>query len=553
MKTTTFLSIRSLALAAAACLLAAAVAAAPASAAPVTSPDTAAVPKPQNEADQALLVELAARARAKALFAAQTAPKLAETLRQAGPAPSGIIDSLWDLRVAPAVQAKWLTRLSDPAFTERQRHEALYAFEEYTEGARRLAMSMKLRKTDNLWTKFSRRFLRSSQPPLQAKGDPGDPRHIYENTRRELEAAKAWEGIFAEALTLQEALHAAEVNSYHAARYIQQLQKLVGKPDDLALAVSLLKQDIAPNRLSSLLLDLETNPEAVRKDIAERDKMAERENRYLYALREEGPYDYILLPVESILPGMNKLMGKRGTVPLSANSVTEPEKSLRFADLERLVPEGTPLDPGQDGSLPSLPFLLPGEQLYMLDFGDGGGSPIFADTPLDSFAQVGPHIIPFTPDTASSFIEVMMPGKSLGLWGNSTIIAAECGPEELAGHLGSLSVIYGSREKSLHGAYNDFVHTAGAPNWGRRGHLPKGDYPKDIPGDTYRLVNMTDGELFLALAPIADKNGLERLMGPIRGLWVKSHVSGMPAPLREMRYTPKPGRVKIHTLAHRPS
>lgn len=566
MKTATFLSIRSLALTAAVCLLAAALAAAPASAAPVAPPDgspgssadTAAVPKPRNETDHALLVELAARARAKALFAAQTTPKLAEALRQAGYSrvedATAIINALWDLRVAPAVQAKWLTRLSGSASTEKQRINAFYTFEDFMEDTRRLAMSIKLRESDNLWTKLTRLFFWRSQSPSQARDDLDDPRHIYEKTRRELEAAKAREGVFAQALTLKEALDAVEVRSSRAARYIPQLQKFADKPDDLALAVSLLKQDITRDLLSDLLLKLDTNPEEARKDIAEQRKTAELEDRYLYALHDEGVHDHIQLPVESLLPGMNKVLGKRGTVALSARPVTEPEKSLRFTDLEVLVPDGTPLEPGQDGSLPALPFLLPGEQLYMLDFGDGdtGGFPIFADTPLDSFARIGPRVVPFTPETASSFTWALTPEKQAELWNNSAVIAAGCGPEELAAHLGSLAVIYGSREKSLYGAYNDFLHTTGDPDHGGHSLLSKGGYPKDVPGDTYRLTNMVNGELFLALAPVADKNGLERLMGPIRGIWVTGNAPGMPTPLREMRYTPKSGPVKMHTLGASP-
>ncbi|SBW00282.1 exported hypothetical protein [uncultured delta proteobacterium] len=490
----------------------------------------------------ALLDELAKRAEERALFAAQTAPRLSSAFRDSRyrhrtDMAENLADALWELRSNPAVQKEWLEKLAGPDLDVRKRESMLREFESFWEETHYLAETLGRQdsRKGNLWTKFRGRYL--PDPPNSDGGkQPGRPTHIYARTAETLKQAKAREALFADALVLNNALRQAKAGRHDIREYLGPLLKLKDMPDELQLAATLVgNEDIPRDRVLGLMQKLATDPAAARREIADAGKIAALEGRYLFATRMEGARDFVLLPLAGILPDAVRAVEKPGTIPLAAYEKTETEKTLSRKRMKELLPEDFRLRSEDGKSMVPLPFLEKGERLYML-LPEGPGARIFAGTPLDALAYVGPRVAEYAPDTAETLFAPFFMGNR----GKDTyLIAAACGPEELAAHLGSLSVVSSAREKSLYGPFADFVwKEEDQRRWRIHSKHLKEKLPKDIPGETFRLAAVGDANALIALAPLADKKGLERLMGPIRGVWTKDNGRYDAEPWAEMRYAP---------------
>ena len=157
-----------------------------------------AFPEQASTPEQALLEELAARTRDRALFAAGIAPEIARILRNApdsyrNETPDTLVDSLWALRSRPEMRKEWLDKLAAPGQTRDQYRQWLYKFEEFMRNARHKAERIARHELSNrnLWTWFRWNLL-----------DPDSSGTLYQRTLYRLEQAKALEKAFAGVLVL---------------------------------------------------------------------------------------------------------------------------------------------------------------------------------------------------------------------------------------------------------------------------------------------------------------------------------------------------------------
>lgn len=544
MKTTVFLSgaFRSVP---AICLLAGTVLAA----APAFAAGEGAAQQPaakQQSYREALLEEAAARVKEKALFAAGMTPKATRILqgfdgghRYADPV--ALIDNLWLLKSAPALQKEWLGKMSAPDLPAEKRKEAVRDFFAFVEETERFMRDERDIRPGNVWT-----MLRGTVRTLTSGEDPQSPAMRDMNAIAEkLARAKAREEAFAEALVISGLARKAEISPREAREYGRLLLPLQDRPEDMQLAVSIIRNDGICNDHHALLRKIAENPEEARKEIADLEKAMQAEARYKYASRgEKGPY-FTMLPVAAIVPGVEKAMEKSGSVPLAASAPGAPEKTLTVKRLAALMPENATLS-AADGSLVQPPFLHKNEKLYMVE-PERLGSPVFSGTALDSVALAGPRVLALTGETAKFFDHCARSG------GGGYLVAAACGPEELAAHMASLSVMLTDRETSL---FNSGDKNNSQNTQRRRSYYQKrfgGELPEDTPGETLRLVQIDDPALFTVLAPLADQKGLARLMGPIRGVWMRSNGRYEATPWTELRYAPGSGKAVAFALGASPA
>ncbi len=537
MKKTDILFPGSFRVAAALCLLPALLAASPAKAGPAAPPQERAAPN-----------ELAGRVGDRAAFAAAIAPKLTPLLQESfygdedGRERELLVERLWLLRFAPDVQKKWLEELTAPTVPPDKRHAALRQFDRFMEVCIAEADSLARERNATLWSAF-RNALRGGSRDAGG-GDTG--RSLL--TAERIEKTKAWEKAFADALLLYDIYVTAELDPYDAKPYITLLLGLKNR-DDRLLAASLIQNgDMAVLRKKALLQKLAEDPAGAREAIAEAGNTAAMERRYLYATRVEGDGDAILLPLKSVLPEAEQALEKCDVVPLAASP--KKQKTLVSRQRDRLVPECFAFQ-DKDGALSALPFLEEGERLYLL-LPDWQGASIFRQTPLEALAYVGPRVVEYTGENRDVFLPVLGGGEPSRFWELPVLLAAKCGPEELAAHLGGLAVMAAKRERSLYGPFEDFVHNPAGEPWSPYSRFDGKDFPRDTRGEALRLVQVTNPVLIQTLAPLADKDGLARLMGPIRGVWARSGSRYAASPWTEMRYTPKAGSAKIFPLGEAP-
>ena len=515
--------------------------------------EPAAVAAPDRAAEQkALRDEIAERVREKALFKARLAPKLAALFPDSRRSyryedPERFLDALWLFRSSPAILDDWLRQLNRPGLSDWDKTELVQGFESFISDTRHLADDLKRRGpgNGNIWTKFRDTYL--AAPDTDKATEQADS--AYALTAERLREVKDWEAAFADALVLHNALRQADIDRYEIREYAPLLLRLKDRPEDLQLAASLIgNTELSPEKVRALMAKLATEPEAARAEIARAGEAALAEARYLHACNDEGYLDFVLLPLESVLPEAVRAVEKPGVIPLAAYADTKTEKSLSLTRLERLVPDDFPFRTA-DGKTPApLPFLQKDERLYIVSEG-GPGAHIFTKTPLGLLEYAGPRVLEVT---AENMEKVLSPSLRRSHSREFYLVAATCGPEELAAHLGSLGVMSAAREKSLYGPYQDFVRSEQNARWSSNAKRLGGKYPKDMPGEALRLVQTGSAETFLVLAPLADKAGLARLMGPIRGVWAREYARHAPEPWTELRYASKSAKAKPGVLGTDP-
>ena len=482
--------------------------------------------------------EIADRAKQEALFGAQIIPRIALLFDS----PQHLVSLLWQLRSVPAIQTEWLDKLANLDRTDEERAEALKNLEQFLDDIHKLARQMP-RHPDtykNVWERFHSRYTSHSPKSQKPVRDRHDPEHLA----RILKRTKRVEAFFTKALILNDTAGKAGISKDAVARFAPELLKIKNSPDALQLANTLVCNENIPDELvRHFLARLATDPAAAREEIATHVKRVTLEANYDF-VQEEGTYSFIQLPLSAILPDAVSAVEKTGTLPLASGAVEGAKDALAFKQLERLFPEG--FNPKDAKAVP--PILSEGERLYVILYGMPG-TPVFAGTPLETLADAGPVVTEYSPQTAENiFLELHSGEHVLGAF----FMAAKCGPEELAAHLGSLGLMVSAREKSLYGPHDDFVWNEKDPRHPLSRSGTTGEKPADIPGEALRFTQLGNSAMFLILAPLADSKGLERLMGPIRSVWVKSYGQYDPIPWTEMRYTPAEQAVTPFALGASP-
>ena len=471
-----------------------------------------------SEIPKDLAGETAARVRARALFAADAAPEAASAVLQsprasqkAGLTPEKVINILWLLRSDKSQVKAWLGALNAPT------EDKDAVFREFA------ALPRELRALTRALGGDERRVLAAKARETRAdmRGLDREQRG-HAVSRMLLDRRGVEDDLLARAVAVHAALKRENIDAAAAGPYLHALAQLMENPDDLQLAASLLKTDVLEGPAKhALMAKLLTAPSAARSQIAGLSATASLQNAYSFVMREEGACDIIKMPLDTILPEAVRPVSRPRTIPL-ATYWMRPKSQLSFKRLGALFPAK-----GESGNSAGS-ILLPGERLYAV----GSGFSVYEGTPLDSLSISGPAIFEYDPARFPSG-NVYPTGS-----GNTRpfLIAAVCGPEDLAKHLASLSVMQTAREKSLYGPFEDF---AWAPQDTPRGlyHKNLATLPKDVPGKALRLVDVTDPDLFLAFAPNADKPGLARFMGPIRAVWTLDK-SSKEQPWTELRYNP---------------
>ena len=494
----------------------------------------------------ALLEEIATRVKQKADFGVQLAPVIAPLFKEEQShhrdnISDRLIFELWKLASSPKLQKDWIDKLTDPALSNEARNTALREFKRFMRNINEFAneISHLSAKRENIWKQFRNRHIPSPKDAEIQANDHAD--HI--SLAALLEKDKQMEAAFTDAILLRNLLGNTDLHTRDIAPYALLLLKIKSNPEDLQLAVRLIDNENIPiNQIRTLLRKLKTEPAAAREEIKALTEKKTIEERYAFAALEEGPESFVLLPLASIMPSAVNTVKGAGTIPLTG-SEKNAKNVLSVKRLEELFPKNFTIQSGNAAP----PFLNAGERLYAV-LPSHSSTPAFAGTPLAALSDVSPGIVEYTKESVQ---EAFLAGflEKLELWGY--LVAAECGPEELAAHLGSLGIMLSAREKSLYGEYADFV-------WNNPdSHLPysahaKGELPEDSPGEALRLVQINNSAIFFTLAPLAAPKGLERLMGPIRGVWTKQHNEYTASPWVEMRYTPKKSKTKTFTLGKSP-
>lgn len=524
----------------------------PASPALAADKEPAKVPARQTVSpDRALLGELADRVRDRALFAAEIAPKLVLLLSERrygyrNDGPNAIVDLLWELRGRPDIRKEWLDKLTAPNLSAQERERLFRDFEDFMAETARQAEEMARQEpaTGNLWTWFRRNVL-GTGAPCDAYQRGATAQTPYLRAAQRLDEVKAREQAFAGALVLTDVYRKADLDAWDAEPYAKHLLKLQDRPDDLHLAAGLIKSRfVHRHKLDALLAMLVKDPAKARKDIAALEKREMLERRYFYVMNDMGANSTILLPVASLLPEAAKAVEKAGTVPLNAGKGNA-GKRLTSRRLERLLPEEVSL---LDGGMPQLPFLAKGERLYVITW-SGQGLPGYRDTPLEIFAPLGSDIVELTRDNFDMYMSMFTDNRNG--WFDAYLIAAVCSPEELASHIASVSVVFSAREQSLYGAFEDYERTPDPRRLALYAKEFPDGFPKDTPGQAFRLTRPDDAAFFPTLAPLADEAGLARLLGPIRGIWTANRAA-MDGSWMELRYAPADNSAKAGKLGASP-
>ena len=462
---------------------------------------------------------MAAKVKAKALFSAKIVPELAAAGVDAR--LSEVTDGLWLLRFDSKVQQEWLNKLTDTKQPVPPR--------EFLSFVRRVEATAKEIRTHRQQTA-------QQASPLPRKNDSSLAaiRQVWQHEeQRELDAAKAL--LFVTML--------GEKNSRRNVEHANILWELRDKPKALRLAATLFARDSMPLLAWNEVLEkLRTSPQEAEAEMTALVRRQEAQQRYAFATRREGPYDLIGLPVASILPGTEKTLAKRLSLPLAARAVTRPHRSVAFERFATLFPEQKASAKSEEAAKKPLllPFLKPGEKLYAV-LNDRSARRIntakirtFRGTPLDLLAELSPVLVEYTPENAAE-LERMARTGGVGIR-SLYFVATSCAPEKLAEHLASLAVMESARERSLYGSFADTAWPEKIPTEVPAPKTPA-PFPQDTPGTELRFVNTADADIFFALAPHADGLGLARLMGPIRAVWWRERP-GSDAPWSALRYEP---------------
>lgn len=492
-------------------------------------------PAPDNEAAAlsrqtpaygSLVEPIAGNIRVRAEHAAKLAPRLgavaalyANAAGIPGRAIDGITDSLWTLRGEPELQQARLAAI----LTVKTEDEAKQAYRDlltFLADVKRLAL--KLDGSDTV-----RQFAERRAELRNARTKEGKTPSSAQAISLRLDEDAAFTAALVPALRIAARLDAASLRALVADdAAISTLRALADRPDDFTLAAGIFgNANLTEPQKRVLAAELATSPETAREKITSLKKNEAVQRAYIFAMHKESRGDIIGLPLTEVIPDIPFALERAENIPLAASPVRQPQKALTFARLERL----TPLDAAKEkDSKTALPILKPGERLYTLSL--HSGTPVFRNGPLSALAYAGPQLTELTEETAKDFLALL--GDANRAWDRSYFIATPAGPEELAAHLTSLAVVRSAREKSLYGPFADYLWRPG------KNDQPSYANPKDSMGETLRLADIRDADLFFSLAPLADEQGLARLMGPIRGIWAKHPLDGKGSWV-EMRYDPR--------------
>lgn len=491
-------------------------------------------------AQEQLNREIAERVTARAMFAAEIGPKIAAFTRgneqafrrSSHGSAENLIHNFWLLRSRPGLQKEWLEKFT-AAGADKMEREKRRVSEEFFSFMREIGELSRcmVDKSENQESEKRR-------ATLYRLFDNRKDRTAYERAKLfyRLEETKSREEMFRRAIAVRELVGTDLRDICGTGRHLPVLAKLAERPDDLRLAVELIKDDsMAEAQTGALLGKLVTSPEAGRKAIKDRENLKALLDRYVFAVSEEGCEDIIRLPLAAVMPEALEAVRKPGTIPLGKDRTTVLAKGLTLTRRERMLPDGSA--PYRGKGAPGLSFLRPGERLYMVRERREGTS-VFGGTPLDALAFFGPSVLEYGEATEGALLRHLEGNPNGREWERPYFIAAVCGPAELAAHLASLSVMHSKREKSLYGPFEEFT-------WNREDSCsPLGKriepIPGDTPGETLRLANIADADLFPALAKHADDKGLARLLGPVRGVWAQDRPGG-DTPWAELRFAP-PGK-----------
>lgn len=473
--------------------------------------------------------EIAERVRAKALFQADVTPQLQQVIdknsdgRYVHYPVNDIVEKLWQLRAAPEMQKRMFDTIlaaKDPQDLRKTLDDLRYLLENTSQIVQELQYKEEKKRREE--SRENRKQMSESEYRVNSMVE-------------RLEAQKRQEAAMGKATNIALVLEKAELRFFAVEPYLEQFDKLTGNPESLNAAISLIKKRNIPRlQVIALLEKLAVSPKAALADIANVDEFNRINTLFRFAMNTEGEEDVIKLPVAAILPKAADELTKSKTIPLAASTFKRTGKLLQTRQLEKVLlideEHGLPLRSDKAGENEHLVFLNPGERLFMVYFREG--TPVLAGTPLDAVATTGPHVLEYKEDMRRYF-GALENTPELGLR-PKYLMAAACEADELRKHLASLTVVRSEREKSLYGTFADFEWKKEDNPYGAK---ELSEIPSDSPGATLRFADIRDVDFFLALAPLADKEGLERLMGPIRGIWVQDRPVEK-TPWVELRYTP---------------
>lgn len=466
---------------------------------------------------------IAERIKARADFAASAVQRLGTFPKGAGKpgeaylAEDFVVDGLWLLRSAPKQQLRWFKKFAAAETNQDKRR----VFRDFA-GFMRLTEILGCRMLDAA----PQEELAKRRAELQTalKNDANRDYSQYEMTLG-LDITALREEAFAAGLLVREICAREDVRLRDVDPHIETLRELRGDREKLRLAVLAIKRDALRNAPPSALPE-KIATMARSKNDGKPDEAERLLARYEFAMRLERGGDCIGLPLSRILPDTAKTVERNGVTALNAAGEVKTQHSLS----ERL-PEDLAIETAaaRSGKSRTFSFLNPGERLYALH--PSSGAPVFHNTPLAKLADSGPRLMEFSAKTAEEFSRLFADGNPSRAWDRPYLIAAVCGPEELAAHLASIAIVRSQRERSLYGPFADFA-------WPEAKNAEvSAALPKDAPGDILRFAELGDADLFLTLAPLADEAGLYRLMGPIRGVWAKEPAEGRHV-WRELRFAP---------------
>ncbi len=523
--------------------------------------------------------DLARRVREKAAFLAKTEPALwiAGYRDDRDDAPwerqsRRLADRLWQLRFDPELMNAQKALLLTPLIVIKDA-ERRGRYQRDEEDLRQEERRRRVRNLEDLVDQAARMARNIQTGERKAGGDEERSRQAAqrdasqaERIRDALDRAKDHERRFAFALSMLQRLNASGGGVRIDSGTAFVLWRLRDRPEDSETALAVLKErKMNDRRREALLQKLVDNPARAREEFANLTESLALQNAYAFLMDMESPYELISLPLGELSAKAAAAVEKAGAIPLAAKPVAAPAPALTLRRMTELLPKDMreSLENGKqrmsgEESLPSLPFLQPGERLYMVVKGESraeGAAPVVAGTPLGALDN-GPCVVEYVPANAHLFSIPLTAGTNSGArwYARPMLLAAACSPQEMAAHLFSLMAMKTERERSLFGPFEAYAWKPGERENRRRsldGDAPPA-YPRDVPGSLLRLVKVTEQTLFTALAPQADPTGLARLMGPIRGVWAYEGPSRDTSWL-ELRYAPKAGTAPAAPLGKAPA
>ena len=462
-----------------------------------------------------------------------------------------LAELLWQLRLQPSLQSAQEDLLLAPVI-EKSEGERGYRRDKDQE--QREERRSRVRALENLvdraWRMAYGIQKRDAAGAEQVRTRPGvrDERPEAEKIAKTMAQTSDLEPYVIFALTVQSRLGTAANTPTVGEAAAFALWRLRDRAEDSDLAFAMLADTTLRGRETlTLLQKLVDNPAEARDEFAHLAETTTLRRTYAFLTEMEGPFEVISQPIAALLPEGAAAIENPGVVPLAAQPVSGPAPGLAMRRLTELLPkdmrDALKKNKNSD-TVPALPFVRPGERLYLVQTGGGRAeaTSIITNTPLARLKTAGPAVAEYTPELLLLFAEVLSaaPDTASVPWRNQPLLlAAACSPQELADHLSSLMVMKTERERSLFGPFDAYAWKPKAKGTEHTRQTAEAEsYPKDLPGVLPRLVKTTEPVLFTALAPQADAAGLARLMGPIRGLWAHEGPS-RDTPWLELRYTPQ--------------